>query len=150
MTLMGLVGFVLVFVGFLPLCACNFHSVAEKNSPVKNCTQHSQAFPSSHSHAYFSPSYSTKALFIQLNFQIVSQEHQTPQELGKKTTKSWFPPGLSLATTIQILSDVKLKLNSRLTEAILQWRIRMIKSTKLATALPFMEVMNAYCTVCIS
>lgn len=31
MTLMGLVGFVLFLVGFPPLCACNFHSVAEKN-----------------------------------------------------------------------------------------------------------------------
>lgn len=55
------------------------------------------------------------------------------------------PPGWC-----RTLSDTKLKLNWRLTEAVLQWRIRMVKSTKLATALPFMEVMNAYYTVCIS
>lgn len=53
------------------------------------------------SHASFSHRYSRKALLSQLNFQTVSQEHQIPQELGKKATKYGYPPELSLAATLQ-------------------------------------------------
>lgn len=123
MTLTSLVVFVFVFGCSFPP---NFsHWVAEKSSPVKNCTQHSQAFLSS---IHMLPSLTgtpERPCFLSSIFRQYLRNTKLHRSWARRLPSTGIHLSFLLQPPSRVVQDlirhIKLKLNWRLTKGILQW-----------------------------